>query len=143
MSTWTVLCIFYCCMLTTMARVVVQVLVLLQAVLFFSLTDADVHYVSTNGGDDCPQDPICHSLDYYLSDTDLYFNSYNELQFLEGTHLLDREEPILMSSSQKVGLYLGVVNGCLDQRNQSWSLLLSSTVQRKVEVFLSYILLQF
>ena len=68
-------------MLTTMARVVVQVLVLLQAVLFFSLTDADVHYVSTNGGDDCPQDEICHSLDYYLSDTDLYFNSYNELQF--------------------------------------------------------------
>ena len=56
-------------MLTTMARVVVQVLVLLQAVLFFSLTDADVHYVSTNGGDDCPQDEICHSLDYYLSST--------------------------------------------------------------------------
>ena len=91
-------------MLTTMARVVVQVLVLLQAVLFFSLTDADVHYVSTNGGDDCPQDEICHSLDYYLSDTDLYFNSYNELQFLEGTHLLDREEPILMSQVKKFTL---------------------------------------
>ena len=72
-------------------------LVLLQSALFFSLTDAYTHYVSAEGGDDCPQNKVCHSLEYYLSDIELYFSSYNELHFLEGTHLLDIEDPVTIS----------------------------------------------
>ena len=65
---------------------------------------AEDHYVSTANGKDCPPDSDCHSLSYYLSDPELYFTSNTKITFLEGTHLLDREEPIKIS--QVTGLTL-------------------------------------
>ena len=61
-------------------------------------------YVSAHNGRDCPPDSDCHSLSYYLSDPELYFTSNTMITFLEGTHLLDREEPIEIS--QVTGLTL-------------------------------------
>ena len=55
------------------------------------------YYVSAANGKDCPPDSDCHSLSYYLSDPELYFTSNTRITFLEGTHLLDREEPINIS----------------------------------------------
>ena len=62
------------------------------------------YYVSAANGKDCPPDSDCHSLSYYLSDPELYFTSITRITFLEGTHLLDREEPI--NISQVTGLIL-------------------------------------
>ena len=69
--------------------------VLLSVASSVSLTED--HYVSAANGKDCPPDSDCHSLSYYLSDPELYFTSNTKITFLEGTHLLDREEPIKIS----------------------------------------------
>ena len=69
--------------------------VLLSVASSVSLTED--HYVSAHNSKDCPPDSDCHSLSYYLSDPELFFTSNTKITFLEGTHLLDREEPIKIS----------------------------------------------
>ena len=56
----------------------------------------DHHYCvsPTNGPPNCD----CHCLNYYLSHPELFFTSNTRITFLEGTHLLDREEPIKISN---------------------------------------------
>ena len=68
-----------------------------------SLSLAEDH-VSAANGKDCPADSDCHSLSYYLSDPELYFTSNTKITFMEGTHLLDKEE--LIKISQVIDLLL-------------------------------------
>ena len=79
------------------------ILALLLAVASLSL--AEDHYVSAHNDKDCPADSDCHSLSYYLSDPELYFTSNTRITFLEGTHLLDREEPVKISQVTDLTLF--------------------------------------
>ena len=56
--------------------------------------DYAIHYVSADGGEDCPSDQVCHNLSYYFSDPDLFFSSNTTFRFLGGMHLLHKMEPI-------------------------------------------------
>ena len=53
-----------------------------------------VHYVSADGGKNCPLDHVYHNFSYYLSHPDLFFSSNSKFQFLKGMHLLNKVEPI-------------------------------------------------
>ena len=70
--------------------------IVFMLVLFSTAAFAEDHqyYVSAGKGKDCPPDSECHSLSYYLSNPELYFTSNTKISFLEGKHLLAREEPI-------------------------------------------------
>ena len=75
----------------------VTAFMLLLALASLSLAEDHHYYVSAANGKDCPADSDCHNLSYYLSDPELYFTSNTKITFLEGKHLLNREEPIKIS----------------------------------------------
>ena len=70
------------------------ILALLLALASLSLAEDRHYYVSAHNGKDCPIVSDCHSLSHYLSDIKLYFTSKTRMIFLEGTHILDRENAI-------------------------------------------------
>ena len=72
-----------------------MILVLLTVSIVLHIVSCTVYYVSAPNGTDCPHNTICNNLSYYL-DNEL-MTSNTVLIFLNGTHILDREEPAVIN----------------------------------------------
>ena len=59
------------------------------------MVSCTMYYVSASNGTDCPHNTVCNNLSYYL-DNEL-MTSNTVLIFLNGTHILEREEPVVIS----------------------------------------------
>ena len=59
------------------------------------MVSCTMYYVSASNGTDCPHNTVCNNLSYYL-DNEL-MTSNTVLIFLNGTHILEKEEPAVIS----------------------------------------------
>ena len=74
----------------------------LSAVLYFclliTLSKSEEYYVSAPNGTGCPvnKNIVCHNLSYYVNQSEVFLTSNTVLTFLEGTHILEQDEPVVV-----------------------------------------------
>ena len=52
----------------------------------------------------CPEGSVCNGLSYYVNHSLTYFTSNTTLTFLEGTHILDQDGPVVISGVSNLTL---------------------------------------
>ena len=74
------------------------VLVLLLLLAPAAVTTTNIYYVTANDEQSCPPDQICHSLSYYISQSDFFFTSDTTIVFLEGEHRFNTDDIVQVSN---------------------------------------------
>ncbi len=75
------------------------------------------YYVVAEGGGSCPNgSPVmCRDLSYYVNQSEVYFTSNTTLTFLQGTHVLDQDGPVVITGVTNLTLQgLGVSEDGMD-----------------------------
>ena len=62
------------------------------------------YYVVSDDSQSCPPGNECHNLSYYISYFEQYFTSNSTIVFLEGEHMLEREDHVLVHDIDSLGL---------------------------------------
>ena len=71
---------------------------------FVSISWCNEYYVLSQNKADCPDGSQCNDLNYYASQSEIYFTSDTTLTFLEGTHILNQDGPIIVSGVSNLTL---------------------------------------
>ena len=80
---------------------------LIALVGFFGLIGNSIssHYhISAPGGTPCPMDTSCYNLSHVITHSDIFLTSNTVLTFLEGTHILEQDEPVVVSGVSNLTL---------------------------------------
>ena len=62
------------------------------------------YFVVAPGGAKCPEEYVCHDLSYYVNDVEEYFTSDTVLTFLQGTHYLEQDGPVVIKGVSNLTL---------------------------------------
>ena len=65
---------------------------------------ANVYYVKEPDGTGCPTNTTCHELAFYTNQSDLYFTNDTIIYFLEGTHVLEENELVIIRETSNLTL---------------------------------------
>ena len=72
--------------------------------LLYSCQCSEYYVLPMNNNTDCPNGSVCNDLNYYASQSQIYFSSNTILTFLEGTHILEQDGPIIMNGVTNITL---------------------------------------
>ena len=88
-----------------MQQAIILITALLPALLLPVCVAENVYYVTPNSETACPSTP-CHNLSYYTGFPQqwMYFRSNTTFQFLPGTHILDTDQLVHISSENNIVL---------------------------------------
>ncbi len=93
----------------------VFIIILLLSIACPSL--GEEYYVVAEGGGSCPNgSPVmCRDLSYYVNQSEVYFTSNTTLMFLQGTHVLDQDGPVVITGVTNLTLQgLGALEDGMD-----------------------------
>ena len=89
------------------------IITLLLSIVCPSLSEE--YYVVAEGGVSCPNGLMCRDLNYYVNQSEVYFTSNTTLTFLQGTHALDQDSPVVIRGVTNITLQgLGVLEDGID-----------------------------
>ena len=72
--------------------------------LFLQTAFCSHYFISAPGGTPCPTDTSCYNLSHVISHLDVFLTSNTVLTFLEGTHVLEQDEPVVVSGVSNLTL---------------------------------------
>ena len=72
--------------------------------LLITVSQCVEYYVEAPGGTPCPRNDSCYDLSHVISHSDRFLTSNTVLTFLEGTHILELDEPIVVSGVSNLTL---------------------------------------
>ena len=89
------------------------IIILLLSIVCPSLSEE--YYVVAEEGVSCPNGLMCRDLNYYVNQSEVYFTSNTTLTFLQGTHVLDQDGPVVIRGVTNLTLQgLGVLEDGID-----------------------------
>ena len=76
----------------------------IAAFLLLTSSQCHVYYVKEPDGTGCPTNTTCHELAFYTNQSDQYFTNDTIIYFLEGTHVLEENELVIIRETSNLTL---------------------------------------